>query len=630
MITPSKPWTSRRRLWWALLWGLLAFSLALRLWHAAWQPDANRQFDERYSLVNLSRLLDGEWRPKQAYYLALSYLPQGAVLAASEQVYRLTGAEVFAVRDTGSEYLWTPTAYVLSRWVVALYSIVAMFVVFLLGRRLYDERVGLLGAALLGAFQRHLTSSGEFKPDTLVMLFTLIAAYITVGVARDPSWKRFAWIGVAIGCALSSKLTGGSAALPAIAAVLFLGWRRLDLWLRLMFSAAVSVATFVAFNPFLLLIMRHVARLQRDYGVRAAEEDSGHAYVFWRQIEYLWDHHTWPVFLFLLLGVVGMTRLAFSAAEDRQRRLGSFILVAQIVGYSLLHGAGTTLFRGQNFLSVAPFSSLVAAWAAILCWDRATARWAVLRRPVLAVSLWSVIGLALLAKPSLQAYRTVIPSNWDVAWKHLAETLRPLAHRQVAYSFFEPQRLRLVEGRDVAVTLRGPLEPSFERTLELSDAELFAERETEIPGSFAARRLAAIENERIFASRFWVTQGDAVVLVDHPWRQDVRPDEPALVPTRSAKGLRLELPADLAPGDVVSFEILVPRGESRLRELRVGEETLLLPKAGIRPRKARLMSPRTRLPAGLREVYLVAPPEVRPAGIEVRVVRFTPWTSSAN
>lgn len=611
----SSPPVSRPVRW--LLGAFLLTTLALRLWYAGLEPNADRTYDERYSFENIGPLLDQHTlEPSQTFYLTLAWLPQAALLAASEGFHRLTGNELFAVRSAGGG--WSATAYRIARALVAIYSVCGLLVVFLIGRRLFDERVGLLAAALLGAFTRDLVSAGKFKPDTLVVLLTLCAFYKTLDLSRDTGWKRFAIVGAIIGCGMSTKMTGISAALPITAAVLFLGWRRLELWLRLGFAALVSFLTFWVLNPYLGRVLRSVANLDEGYESRAEVADSGHLTVYYRQIEFLWTHHGVWIFAFAVAGLFGLAWLAVRPGAQAERRLGSFMLVFQVVVYSLMHGAGMSLFRGQNYLSVAPFTALAAAWAMLAAWRWAVARQPWLTRRAVAATLWVALAAWLVARPALAVYREAVPSNWDMAWAFLQDELRPLANRQVSYVADQRQERLLLEDRAMPAIVRAA---SAERAalLTLADAELLPAASPQL----SSRRAAVEAAERTFTSRAFHSQGEDVVVRLHPW--DLDPAVALLPVTREGDAFDAALPPDVAAGEVLAFEILLPRGERIRGGVTLGPATpLAVVTGGLRPKRSRYLTARFTLPAAGGHLRILANPQLSPAQVEVRLLRFAP------
>src|SRR4051794_40989337 len=143
---------------WAVLLLLLVLVIgfALRVWDAGQGLTAGEHFDERYSLKNVGAILNrGDWVPAQAYYPALSYLPQTAVLFASERLSRLTGNRALAVHGDTADG-WSASAYFLARLTDVVYGTCSLLLVFVVGRRLFGPAEGLLAAAALAAFPRHL------------------------------------------------------------------------------------------------------------------------------------------------------------------------------------------------------------------------------------------------------------------------------------------------------------------------------------------------------------------------------------------------------------------------------------------------------------------------------------------
>src|SRR5262245_40410169 len=212
-----------------LLAALLAASLGLRLWYAGPRPDSSRWYDERFGLKNVTALLrDGSLRPRHAYYPSLAYLPQAAAMAASEGLHRLTGIAALSIYGKTADG-YSPTAYHIARGCASLFGVLGGLAVYLAARRLrFAPAAGILAAAILLAFPRHLLSSIQFKPDTLAVFLVAATLCFTIPAARRPSRRRFLGVGASVGLAVSAKYTGVGAALPLVAAVLdrvVRGWR---------------------------------------------------------------------------------------------------------------------------------------------------------------------------------------------------------------------------------------------------------------------------------------------------------------------------------------------------------------------------------------------------------------------
>ncbi|HEX3128537.1 MAG TPA: glycosyltransferase family 39 protein, partial [Thermoanaerobaculia bacterium] len=398
---------------------LLLLSFALRAWDAGQGLRAGRYYDERYTFRNVSLILrQGNWRPGQAYYLSLSYLPQTALLATSEALHRVTGIPGLSIYGRTSDR-YSPTAYLLARLCNVTYGVLSLLMIFLIGRRIFSAEVGLLAAAILSAFPRHVLSSTQFKPDILVLLLTLVAFYWTLDAALSPSRRRFLKVGVAVGLAVATKYTGIGAALPITGFVAVRGWRDRRLWTWLVLAGLASVVVFVILNPYLGVVLEYIPKQLGHYSGNARARGSDHFVVLAQQARFLVEHHG-PVLAFLAFaGLIGIAWKVFQPGDwAPERRLGAALALGHFVGYSVFHASAVSLFRGQNYLLVAPFSSLFAAWAVLETWRLVTDRQAVLKPATAAVVL---IPAGILAwEQGHLIYDRVVPTTWEVAGERLS------------------------------------------------------------------------------------------------------------------------------------------------------------------------------------------------------------------
>jgi dolichyl-phosphate-mannose-protein mannosyltransferase len=638
MIHPESPAGPKRWIGPALA-ALLLATLALRTWDASKGLNSNRYYDERYTLKNVSALLKhGDIRPRHSFYLSLSYLPQAAVLAASQSLYRVTRYQPFSIYAKTSDG-YSPTAYWLCRMVNVSYAVLSLWLLFLIGRRIHSPEAGLLAAAILAAFPRHVLSSVEFKPDILVILLVTLTFYWTLGAAVRPSLARFLGVGFGVGLAVSAKYTGIAAAIPIGAAVLTEGRRDRRQWGWLLLAGLTSVATFVALNPFLGVVFRSIPPLVQSYAGRSVKEQSSHWVVFRRQIEFLVEHHGPVVAAFVALGIAGMLwRIARPVPRDPpERRLGSILVLSLLLGYSLLHSLGMTLFRGQNYLPVVPFSSLTAAWAMVELWRMLArrARW-LAWRPVAAL-LWLGVVAALLARQGALVYDRMVPTNFEVANESLLSRLEPLGLRHVIHE--EGMGAFQVAGRP-----RRPLVSRVERLsrvdrafLDRTDVEVFPRRRLDgTAAPFYRGRLARLPRTQveILESRPFRSRGETVVMLRHLWSLSAEPLELRVRRPEGVPFLVGRFPEGLAlGGETVSMVLWVPRESASRRhvELRLdpGGRPVPLADTGRRLNRFFRMSPRFRLTGQEVRVRIPAKPEDRPRGFGVEVYRWRSGTDPA-
>jgi len=623
---PDRPETSPQRSpGWVgpALAALLVVSFALRAWDAGQGLQAGRYYDERYTFRNVSLILrQGNWRPGQAYYLSLSYLPQTALLAASQALHRATGIPALSIYGKTADR-YSPTAYLLARLCNVTYGVLSLWLLFLIGRRIFSPEAGLLAAAAMSAFPRHVLSSTQFKPDILVLLLTLVTFYWTLDAALRPNLRRFLKVGIGVGLAVATKYTGIGAAIPITGFVLARGWRDRRLWLWLALAGLASFAVFVVLNPYLGVVLEYIPKQLTHYSGNARQRGTGHADVLAQQAQFLVEHHGPIVAAFAAAGLLGLIWKVFRPAGwSPEQRLGAALALVHFLGYSAFHSAATTLFRGQNYLLVVPFTSLFAAWAFVALWELVAQRAAPLKMATAAACL---VPAALLAWQQADLiYERVVPTTWEAAGNALTAELAPLELRQVIYEN-QGGTLRLVHGADRAITTGvdrlSRIDPAL---LERADAEVFLRNRFRGKEAELYRgREALLRGGRaqVISGAPFRSRGEPVVLLLHPWSPAAAPEPLALGRPGPARALAGRMPAGLRPGEIASLVVWVPREAGAVDALRIepGGRRLPLTETGRRGRRRRLVTQRFELTGQEERVRVPAPPDVpvRPYRLEL-------------
>jgi hypothetical protein len=172
---------------------------------------------------------------------------------------------------------YTFTAYdgihLLGRFLSGLVDLVSVLFIFLIGRRLYDWRVGSLAALLLAAAVMPIQQSHFFTMDTWAAALTTMTLYMAVRAAglgdENPRWYTRWWVlfGLGLGLAVASRINiAPLAAMAAVAAVIWLvqrghDWRAVTKTTRgsidlqraiigVLLAAIVSIAAFRLAQPY--------------------------------------------------------------------------------------------------------------------------------------------------------------------------------------------------------------------------------------------------------------------------------------------------------------------------------------------------------------------------------------------
>jgi 4-amino-4-deoxy-L-arabinose transferase-like glycosyltransferase len=137
-----------------------------------------------------------------------------------------------------------------------------------LGRAVVNERVGILAAALLAVFPDAWMSDGSLLAETAAMFTATLAVLLAYSCWRQPSWRRFAAVGTAIGAAALARselvllLVGLLVPLALYARGAEL--RRRLRWLGIgVLAALIVIAPWVSYN---LVRFRRPVLLSSQYG----------------------------------------------------------------------------------------------------------------------------------------------------------------------------------------------------------------------------------------------------------------------------------------------------------------------------------------------------------------------------
>jgi hypothetical protein len=317
---------------------------------------------------------------------------------------------------------------------------------------------------------------------------------------------------------------------------------------------------------------------------------------------------------FAAAGLIGIAWKVFKPGDwPQERRLGAALALGHFVGYSALHAAAVSLFRGQNYLLVVPFSSLFAAWAFVTLWRMAANR-ASLLKPATAAAI--LIPTAVLAwEQGDLVYERVVPTTWQVAGETLATELQPLGLRQVIYES-QGGTMRLTRGADRAVTTGvdrlGRLDPGL---LDQADAEVFLRGRFHGQDSDLYRgredRLGGGRVEVVPSAPFR-SRGEPVVLLLHPWMPKSAPEPLGIGRPAAGRPLAARLPDGLRTGEIASLTLWVPREAGQIDALRLepGGRRLPLYETGRRGKRRRLVTTRFTLAGQEARVRIPAPAEV--------------------
>jgi hypothetical protein len=147
------------------------------------------------------------------------------------------------------------------RALTALFDVGTVFLIFLLGRRLFGPAVGLLASALLAVTVLHIQLAHFFTSDPYMTFFVVAALYFMVAVqtvgepnAATSERRRLLYLslaGAASGLAVGSKSSAVLLFLPLLWTAFAIGFSRR--WLAIFLPLTAAFVAFALANPFALL-----------------------------------------------------------------------------------------------------------------------------------------------------------------------------------------------------------------------------------------------------------------------------------------------------------------------------------------------------------------------------------------
>src|SRR4051812_7499489 len=106
------------------------------------------------------------------------------------------------------------------RSLAAIFDLITILLVFLIGRRLYSSAVGLIAAALVAFAVTHIQIAHFYASDVFLVTFMMGALYCSVVLMQRPSWRAALGAGLFIGLAVATKVSVVPFAVVVVMAVI--------------------------------------------------------------------------------------------------------------------------------------------------------------------------------------------------------------------------------------------------------------------------------------------------------------------------------------------------------------------------------------------------------------------------
>lgn len=337
-----------------LLAAILLFAAAARLTNIEWDQKHFFHPDERAVVSAVQRLSFSpfRWNPD---FFAYGSLPI--------YIARVVSGVASWVDPMAASY---DGIIVNGRRQSAVFGVLTVFLLFLLGRRLFDEKVGLVAALLLAACALHIQNSRFLAVDITLTFAVLFSMLQFLRVSDDGKLRSFLVAGAAIGLAAACKFSAMPLFLPlGIAALHRLIVERRFFAVTGKLAAAV-VAAFVAFalaEPYALLDFdRFYHDIVEQSGMVRNAGQFAYTTQYMHTPKYIYDltqMAVWGMGPALGLATIWATLLRVTSAW-RNRSASDWILLSWVIPFFLITGWFEVKFPRY----LLPIYPLLILWAA--------------------------------------------------------------------------------------------------------------------------------------------------------------------------------------------------------------------------------------------------------------------------
>jgi hypothetical protein len=210
--------TRRRR---ALLTVIVATGAALRFWSVRFGLPHDLARPDEEKIVNAALgILGGDLNPHFFLYPSLFiYVTAGAYELAS-LLRHVAGTTALAAGLVTPNAVDNSSLHLTARVVSAITGVATIGALYAAARELFNDRVALIGAALLAVTFLHVRDSHFGVTDVPVTLLVVLAFWAAARcVTRGVTLRRVALAGVLCGLAASTKYNAGLVVVPAVAAI---------------------------------------------------------------------------------------------------------------------------------------------------------------------------------------------------------------------------------------------------------------------------------------------------------------------------------------------------------------------------------------------------------------------------
>ena len=341
---------------------IILLAVGLRVWGIGWGlPTAAHYFsyhpDENTILLSAMRvnLFAGQLDPNYYNYgsLFMFMVSIAAVLGSFFGLIRLPSEDVFSKIGEFAKL------YMAGRMIAVVLGVLTVYLVYLLGKRAYGRKAGIMAALFMAAMPIHVMHSRFVTVDVPATFFIVLSLLFAIRILDGNRLRDYLLSGLFAGLAAGTKYNAGLVILSPIVAHLISHKARPilrpvspKLWVMLILGAA----GFLIGTPGAIL---NYTRFSRDFAFEVLHMRTGHGLVFAHTgsgFVYHVTHSLWPGMglPLLALGGIGVLYALY------RRKPADLTLMAFAVVYYLVIGMAHVRFARYT-IPLLPVMAVIGA-----------------------------------------------------------------------------------------------------------------------------------------------------------------------------------------------------------------------------------------------------------------------------
>ncbi|MFN8393685.1 MAG: glycosyltransferase family 39 protein [Bacteroidia bacterium] len=198
----------------------------------------------------------------------------------------------------------TGKSEVSTRLLSALFSIASIPMIFVIGRRFFNLRIGALAAVFLAVSDIHVVYSGEARTYTLVSFLVLVSTYFFLALCESGKWKHAIGLGITNTLLIHAHYGVYIFFLIQLLAVFILAGKR---WTVLRGYFASQVGAVLLFLPWLIYWTQHFVK-PKDWASPPDQDMFYYVVLRFAGLEWILYFQTAVLALGLVIGLVQLLR----------------------------------------------------------------------------------------------------------------------------------------------------------------------------------------------------------------------------------------------------------------------------------------------------------------------------------